>query len=145
MADIREQIFARMEEVLRSQVPDLTVKRMDTTFDEAEFPGLALLDGNEQNQDAQAFGLAPLRMLLQPVIAIFGITSGQPGPFLSAMRVKILKALLFDDQLAGLCAAGRGGRITYEGCTTESQLGEAIMADMILNFSLIYILKPQAL
>lgn len=144
MADQRELILARIEQILRG-ASGATVKRMDSNFDEADYPGVVLLDGNEQPASPDSHGVAPQRMILQPVIAFFGFAGDQAGPIMNAARVRIIKALLFDEGLVALCAAGSGGRMAYEGCTTESQLGEALLADMILNFSLTYIFKPQAL
>ena len=145
MTDRREEIFVRLEAVLKT-VSGATVKRMETTFDpESELPGIALLDGNEQVQESSHGGVADRRIDLQPVIALFIQTSDKAGTGLNALRVKVLKALLFDAQLAALCSSERNGRIDYLGCETDSQLAEAILADMIMNFQLTYVFKPAAL
>jgi hypothetical protein len=141
----------------------------DNVFrDRGDLPGVKLpagvvLDGSERSTSkiAQSRGSrntsphsnsllvrAPLIMELTPeiywVMDPFPLKrANEYGPLLSQWRVKIIKAILLDDQLASL--VGPNGDIEYNGSDTDMQSGRTMEGQMQFYFTFRYVLNPSDL
>lgn len=146
MTDIRESILSRLLAVAKTV--NSSVVRMDFGAEISEQPNLVLVDGEERIYDADPFAhssLAPAKMQMEPYFALLVQTSENAGPALNAIRAKLIKAVLNDEQLSELTTQQSGSRkigARFMGCETGVQLGEGLVAFMTLRFALIYHLKP---
>jgi hypothetical protein len=165
MPDMREQILSQML-ALMTQVGtgwaaqvngDLSVFRNRAEIPADKLPALVLLDGSENLKaglsKSLSLGLVPGQvppqiMVLTPQVFIIckprdTIENAGVGPELSAMRVKLLNAMLNDDVLGSLL--GSNGDIAYLGHQTDLQTGSTVLGQMQLNFQLSYVLDPNNL
>lgn len=143
MADAREEILSRMQAAL-SEAGGFSVKRMDVSFAAEDLPAVMLLDGGESTQVKAAFSTSPKPMTMHLVVALF-VQGETLGPALNILRAQVIKALLYDAELATLCDKGSRDKIDYQGCETGNELAETLHADMTLNFDLTYIFNPALL
>jgi hypothetical protein len=107
MPDRREQILARLLQILEAQKPNAkTVARNEVLMDDDAKPALLLLDGNEEADDSdprRRSNTAPRRVTMAP--EIFIAVSGTPeevGSTLNAWRARLLKAFQTDADLLAL-------------------------------------------
>jgi hypothetical protein len=137
--DRREQILARLVAIVKTVSGIENVYRNQGDISDSTRPASRIFDGGEtisdrmlqpHQQPSRAGGI----ITMQPVVTIE--LGGKPediGPDLNALRLKMIKAVLSDAQLAGI--AGNNGRINYTGCETNLAPGGI---DMLLNFAIAY-------
>jgi hypothetical protein len=121
-----------------------------------KLPALVLLDGSETIIARPGWGSstgitpstpAPQIYQLTPQVFIVckprdTIENVGVGEELSAMRMKLLTAMLNDDELDGLL--GSNGDIFYLGHQTDLQTGSTVLGTMQVNFQLNYVFDPRA-
>lgn len=146
MADVREQILARLHEVISGFI-GFNPHRNQDSFTETQLPVLVLLDADEianDNDPKSRPANAPRRVTMTPEIRI--MLQAQPeavGSELNAMRARLIKAVLTDSTLLALTAEGQGAR--YEGAASQLKAGRSMAGDMLCAFSFAYYLKPNDL
>jgi hypothetical protein len=120
MIDVREDILARLLEVVAT-IPNVrTVQRNDPDLDEVELPAVVVLDGDEETDEnsVQKSGPAHLPMLVRmsPKITL-AQQAEEVGSDLTTLRRELIKRVLYDPEL--IAKTGTNGAIRYLGCTTD--------------------------
>lgn len=145
--DRREAILARLTVVLAGIEGVTSFGRNRDDVSERQRPALRLLDADEAADEA-AFerkrpAHAPNIVALTPEIyAVVAGEADEVGPAMSALRASVIKAVLTDHELLGLCV---DGDIRYEGCATGFARGRTMNGEMLLQFTFNYLLDPARL
>ena len=118
MVDVREDILARLVEVVAT-VPNLrTVKRNNADLTDDMMPAAVVLDGDEDvvsGNDGSRPSNRPLVVEMTPEIQIVE-QSDAIGSDLTTFRRELMKLVLADATLIAL--TGNNGAISYDGCDT---------------------------
>lgn len=151
MLDKREAIllrlFAILETVTNGAEPIFVFRNRGEVPDE-KYPALVLLDGSEDIRiSATGKGgiLAPTVFTLQPQVFVmlkptYTVNNDGVGPALSDYRMKLLKAFTSDDNLFAML--GSNGEMQYTGHQTDMQTGSTMLGQMLMQFSISYVLNP---
>src|SRR5690349_14254137 len=110
-ADTREQILARLLVLFKQIVGPKHAFRNRLTIPDELLPALTVLDGDESVDDS-SYGRGrrangPLVMTMRP--EIYGFVAGKDdevGPALNQLRSDVLRLVLNDGVLLGLCKDG---------------------------------------
>jgi hypothetical protein len=146
-SDVREAILARLI-VLFKQISGVNkVFRNKLRIDDEHLPAIAVLDGDETPDDS-SYGKGrpangPVVMVMRP--EIYGFVTGDDdavGPELNSLRSAILKTVLNDATLLGLC---KDGDIRYEGFSSAMANGRSLEGEMGLALAFVYVLRPKTL
>lgn len=143
MADRREPILARILVVLNTAVG--LAERNNQTISETRRPIALLFDADEEAEELPSGRPAnsPLRVEMTPEIyVLMGAKTADIGTVINAMRASVIKAILTDADLASLVGVGKGGSISYDGCTTTLAQGRQRDANMAIGFTFRYSLVP---
>lgn len=142
--DNREQILTRLLAVAQS-VPDIrSATRNHVVESETRLPAIVLVDGDEETSP-ENFGrgrpiTAPVLTWMRPELHILIIANrAEVGPKLNLLRRRLIRAVLGDEGLRGLCA---NGAMRYEGCVTAFANGRALAGEMQVIFAFQYLLTP---
>lgn len=145
--DRREAILARLE-TIQAEIDGInkTFRNRGDEITDTDKPASSLYDADETaderlDNDTGKPARSPNKVAMMPEIYLS--LAGRPedvGPAINAMRVKLIKAVLFDDQLKTI--VGPNGSIRYQGCATGLARGRNMQADMRLVFTFIYPLIP---
>lgn len=150
MTDKREQILSALFTVLQGVEgieEDACVRNRDQ-LPATKRPAILLLDGDEEGQRAAdgrgRIAAAPNLVILKPEI-YFALEDRKPqnedvGQDSNAMRAKILKAVLSDMSLTGLCH-----NVFYAGAVTDLAKNREMQGQMGLAIEFTYYLKPAEL
>jgi hypothetical protein len=147
MADIREDILARLVAVVAT-VPNLrTVQRNNTDIpSDDQLPAAMILDGDEDvvsgNDRSSRLPGGSLVVEMTPEIQIIE-QSGSIGSDLTAFRTELIKLILFDTALNQ--QTGSNGKISYLGCVTSFGWLEKQYGALQLQFKFKYPLIPNEL
>ena len=155
--DRREEILVRLKEVLETCIDVGTFGGPPKIFrDRGEIPtemlpALVLLDGSESMKVSTAGrggARVPTVFQLEPEIFIVlrpreTIANDGVGEELSMMRMKVLKAIIYDEPLKALL--GGNGELVYGGHETDLRTGNAILGAMQLRLQLTYTFDPRDL
>jgi len=149
MVDVREDILARLLEVVAT-IPNIrSVYRNNVNVDETELPSAVVLDGDEETNDAQNRpSKMPMIAQMTPDIIIIH-QDPNVGSELDVFRRELIKRVLADTELNNLVAKSspRGdGAIRYLGC----QVGNCgwlrtLHGGFKANFMFKYALRPEQL
>ena len=144
--DVRERILARLVDIVDSVADFKEVYRnyVDLTAD--DLPAAAVLDGDEETDDAtdrtQRPANKPTLATMTPEIIIFKIAP-QVGPDISVLRRQLIKAVLYDTELnEQIVKTGGNGAIRYLGCQTDLGWERSMFGALKANFLFKYSLKP---
>lgn len=147
MADVREQILARLLLIINGISGVQTSARNVDDLSEAKLPALVLHDGAEEAADnVEAIGLAGNVVAMSVQISI--LLGDQPenvGTAANVFRAAVCKAVLGDSQLALLCRGIRLPGARYTGCALTTLDGRDIKAEMQVEFVVTYPFNPRAL
>jgi len=145
MADIREDILARLVEVMAT-VPNIhTVHRNNVDITDDQMPAALVLDGDEDvvaGNDGSRPSNRPLLVEMTPEIQIMEQSSAI-GSDLTTFRRELMKLVLDDPTLKA--KTGSNGKISYLGCTTVFGWQEKQYGALQMRFSFKYPLKPDDL
>lgn len=138
--DRREQILARLVEIMKT-VPGIdNVYRNQGDISDSARPASRVFDGGESLSDrmlAPQLSRAGGVMTMHPVVTLeLGGKPEEIGSALNAARLKAIKAVLTDAPLAAV--AGANGRVNYTGCETSLVPDGKGGIDMLLNFAIAY-------
>jgi len=141
VSDVRESILARLYEIAKTVDP--SARRMEVDVDPENLPYLVLIDGEEVflGEVGKREVQAPGDMHLTPHFAFLVVTSDNAGPTMSTLRRKLISAVCNDETLRNLTGVSHGRNkigAQYTGNDTNVQLGEGLVASMILHFSIVY-------
>jgi len=139
MIDTREDILARLVEVVAT-VPNLrTVHRNNVDWTDDQMPLAVVLDGDE---DVVTDKPQPMIVEMTPEIQIVEQSSAI-GSDLTTFRRELIKLVLFDTTLNARC--GSNGKISYAGCETSFGWQQKQYGALQIRFTFKYPLKPNEL
>jgi hypothetical protein len=145
MVDVREDILARLVEVVGT-VPNLrTVHRNNVDITDDQMPAALVLDGDEETiagNDGSRPSNRPLIVAMTPEIQIVE-QSDAIGSDLTTLRRELIKRVLFDTTLNE--QTGSNGAIRYLGCETAFGWQEKQYGALQMRFAFKYTLKPDDL
>jgi hypothetical protein len=151
VADTREEVLARLLEVVAT-IPYLrSAQRNNVDIIEEQLPAAIVFDGDEETDDAQDTGMRPpnrptlVRMMPEIVIAD---SSDDAGTDLTTLRRELIKRVLTDVELnEQIVKTGRhgNGAIRYLGCQTDCGWMRSLHGALRAQFMFKYILKPDEL
>jgi hypothetical protein len=146
LVDVREDILARLVEVVAT-VPNMrTVFRNNTDITDDQMPAALVLDGDEDvisgNDRSSRSPGGPVIVEMTPEIQIVE-QSDSIGSDLTAFRGQLIKLVLFDATL--LQQTGSNGKISYLGCVSSFGWMERQYGALQMRFSFKYPLKPDDL
>jgi len=154
MADKREQILVRLEDILALVEGIETVARNRGLMSNDKRPAIILLDGDEsvtvQSPRRSNYpGLTPTINRARPEIYVLlkeerptNITAGGKtvGTELNRLRIDITTRIATDAALLALM--GSNGGMRYLGCATDLKSGSSLSGEMRLDFSFDYVFDP---
>lgn len=156
MQDKREMILSRLLTLLgtvNGGPETLSVFRNRAEIPSEKLPALVLLDGKEVLKNPQAVhtrggARAPGIFELTPQVFIVlkprdTIENTGVGEELSGLRMRVLNAFTWDDELNALL--GANGELMHTGHISDLQTGSTVVGQMQLYFQLTYVLDPSDL
>lgn len=148
MIDVREDILARLLEVVAT-IPNIrTAQRNNVELDETHLPFVIVLDGDEESNDAQNRpSNSPTMVQMTPEI-IIAQQADEVGSDLTTLRRELIRRVLNDTELNNLIAKSspRGnGAIRYLGCQTDLGWMRWLHGTLRAQFSFKYTLRPDDL
>ena len=148
MVDVREDILARLLEVVGT-IPNIrSAYRNNTEIAENQLPAVIVFDGDEETNEAQNRpSNSPIMVQMTPEI-IIAEQSDEVGSNLTTLRRELIKLVLFDTELNNLIAKSspRGnGAIHYLGCQTDLGWMRSLHGALRAQFMFKYTLRPEQL
>ena len=146
MPDVRENILARLLEVVAS-IPNLRAAyRNNVDIPEDQLPAAIVLDGDEESDGASDVSMKkperPYNVQMTPEI-IIAQQADEVGSDLTTLRRELIKRVLNDTELnEQIVKTGRfgNGAIRYLGCQTDlgwmRSLHGALRAQFLFKYSL---------
>jgi hypothetical protein len=151
MIDVRENILARLLEVVAT-IPNIrTAQRNNVELDETHLPFVIVLDGDEETDDATDASMRPpnrptvVRMTPEIIVAQ---QADEVGSDLTTLRRELIKRVLNDTELnEQIVKTGRhgNGAIRYLGCQTDLGWMRWLQGTLRAQFSFKYTLRPDDL
>jgi hypothetical protein len=151
MIDVREDILARLLEVVAS-IPNIRfAQRNNVDIPEDQLPAALVFDGDEETDDATDRSMRPanrptvVRMTPEIIIAE---QANEVGSELTTLRRELIRRVLTDTDLnEQIVKTGRfgNGAIRYLGCQTDLGWGRAMQGALLAQFMFKYSLKPEDL
>jgi hypothetical protein len=147
VTDVREDILARLLEVVAS-IPNIrSAQRNDVDISEDRLPNVGVYDGDEESDGATDIGSSrppkrPYVVQLTPHVVIVE-QAAAAGTQLSVFRREAIKRVLTDSQLIAL--VGSNGNIRYLGNQTNFDWGRTLQGVMAVQFNFKYSLKIEEL
>ena len=148
MTDKREAILARLVAIASSIAGIKTATRNQDEVSERARPAIAIFDADEtadeRAEERGHSGRAPNIIEMSPeALILLGGAPESVGTALNEVRIKLIKAVLTDAQLATL--TGPNGRVRYVGCSTHLGHGRSMEGAMSVQFAFAYVLRPDQL
>ena len=151
MADVREDILARLLEVVAS-IPNLrSVQRNNVDIPEDQLPAAIVFDGDEETADATDASMKPPNrptlVTMTPEIVI-AQQADEVGSDITTLRRELIKRVLNDAELnEQIVKTGRhgNGAIRYLGCQTDVGWMRSLHGALRAQFAFKYTLKPDEL
>jgi hypothetical protein len=149
MSDVREDILARLLEVVAT-IPNLrSVHRNNVDLAENQLPAGIVFDADEETTGGASTrqSNSPIKVEMTPEIVI-AQQSGEAGSDLTTLRKELIKRVLLDTELNNLVAKGspRGeAAIHYVGCQTDVGWMRSLHGALRAQFTFAYWLKPNEL
>ena len=144
--DKREAILQRLVEIAAGIEGVATAVRNQDEISERSRPAIAIFDADESAAEhaGEHPGRAPNIVEMSPeLLILLGAKPEMVGTALNALRAKLIKAVLADQQLIAL--AGSNGYVRYAGCGTHLGHGRSMEGSMNMQFSFSYVLRPEQL
>jgi hypothetical protein len=146
VTDVREDILARLLEVVAS-IPNIrSAQRNNVDIPEDQLPAALIFDGDEETNDASDLSMRPSN---KPIVVHFmpeiviAEQANEVGSELSTMRRELIRRVLTDVELnEQIVKTGRfgNGAIRYLGCQTDvgwmRSLHGALRAQFLFKYSL---------
>jgi hypothetical protein len=151
MVDVREDILARLLEVVAT-IPNIrTAVRNNVDLTEDQLPAAIVFDGDEETDGAadlsarQSGRPYPVQMTPEIIIAQH---ADEVGSDLTTLRRELIKRVLTDTELnEQIVKTGRhgNGAIRYLGCQTDVGWMRSLHGALRAQFMFKYTLKPEDL
>jgi len=151
MADVREDILARLLEVVAS-IPNLrSAQRNNVDIPEDQLPAAIVFDGDEDTADEADASMRPPNrptlVTMTPEIVI-AQQADEVGSDITTLRRELIKRVLKDTELnEQIVKTGRhgNGTIRYLGCQTDVGWMRSLHGALRAQFAIKYVLKPDEL
>jgi hypothetical protein len=148
LADVREDILARLLVVVAT-IPNIrSAHRNNVDITEDQLPAALVLDGDEETNETQnRQSNSPIMVQMTPEIVI-AEQSNEIGSDLTTLRRELIKLVLLDTELNDLIAKSspRGnGAIRYLGCQTDLGWMRSLHGALRAQFLFKYTLRPDDL
>lgn len=151
MTDTREDILARLVEVVAT-IPNIkAVYRNNVDIPETDLPAAIVLDGDEESDGANDVSMKqphrPYNVQMTPEI-IIAQQADEVGSDITTLRRELLKRVLTDTELnEQIVKTGRhgNGAIRYLGCQTDLGWMRSLFGALRAQFLFKYALKPDEL
>ena len=151
MADVREDILARLLEVIAT-IPNIrSAHRNNVDITEDQLPAAIVLDGDEESDGASDVSMKqphrPYNVQMTPEI-IIAQQSDEVGSDITTLRRELIKRVLTDTELnEQIVKTGRhgNGAIRYLGCQTDLGWMRSLYGALRAQFLFKYTLKPDDL
>jgi hypothetical protein len=151
MVDVREDILARLLEVVAS-IPNLrSAYRNNVDIPEDQLPAAIVFDGDEDTADATDASMRPSNrptlVTMTPEIVI-AQQADEVGSDITTLRRELIKRVLYDTELnEQIVKTGRhgNGAIRYLGCQTDVGWMRSLHGALRAQFMFKYTLKPEDL
>lgn len=152
MTDRRELILVRLAAILETVPTIVVVVRNRGELPADQRPAIALLDADETARPGvpQSRGrLTAVPCLVDMVPEIYVVMDPREPPNeaigkdMNTLRVAIVKAIMFDAELAAIL--GGNGDIRFIGCQTDMASGRTMEGQMHIRMAFTYVLKPSEL
>ena len=151
MTDTREDILARLVEVVAT-IPNINaVYRNNVDIPETDLPAAIVLDGDEETTDATDLSMRPANrptMVQMTPEIIIAQQADEVGSDITTLRRELIKRVLTDMQLnEQIVKTGRNGNgaIRYLGCQTDLGWMRSLFGALRAQFMFKYALKPDDL
>lgn len=151
MADVREDILARLLEVVAT-IPNIrSAHRNNVDITEDQLPAVLVLDGDEESDGAGDVSMKqphrPYNVQMTPEI-IIAEQADEVGSDLTTLRRELIKRVLTDTELnEQIVKTGRhgNGAIRYLGCQTDLGWMRSLHGALRAQFLFKYTLRPDDL
>ena len=151
MSDVREDILARLLEVVAT-IPNLRAAyRNNVDIPEDQLPAAIVLDGDEESDGASDVSMKqshrPYNVQMTPEI-IIAQQAEEVGSDLTTLRRELIKRVLTDTELnEQIVKTGRhgNGAIRYLGCQTDLGWMRSLHGALRAQFMFKYTLRPDDL
>jgi hypothetical protein len=151
MADVREDILARLLELVGT-IPNIrSAHRNNVDITEDQLPAALVLDGDEESDGAGDVSMKqphrPYNVQMTPEI-IIAQQADEVGSDLSTLRRELIKRVLTDSELnEQIVKTGRhgNGAIRYLGCQTDLGWMRSLHGALRAQFLFKYTLRPDDL
>lgn len=151
MADVREDILARLLMVVAT-IPNIrSAHRNNVDITEDQLPAALVLDGDEDSDGASDVSMKqphrPYNVQMTPEI-IIAQQADEVGSDLTTLRRELIKRVLTDTELnEQIVKTGRhgNGAIRYLGCQTDLGWMRSLHGALRAQFLFKYTLKPEDL
>jgi hypothetical protein len=151
MADVREDILARLLEVVAT-IPNIrSAHRNNVDITEDQLPAVLVLDGDEESDGAGDVSMKqphrPYNVQMTPEI-IIAQQADEAGSDLTTLRRELIKRVLTDTELnTQIVKTGRygNGAIRYLGCQTDLGWMRSLHGALRAQFLFKYTLRPEDL
>jgi hypothetical protein len=151
MIDVREDILARLMEVVATIPGIRSVQRNNIDIPEDQLPAAIVLDGDEETNDS---GDASMRPPNRPTLVqmtpgiIIAQQDREVGSVINTFRRELIKRVLTDTELnEQIVKTGRhgNGAIRYLGCQTDIGWLRSVYGGLSAQFLFKYTLRPDDL
>jgi hypothetical protein len=151
MPDVRENILARLLEVVAT-IPNLRAAyRNNIDIPEDQLPAAIVLDGDEESDGASDVSMKqphrPYNVQMTPEI-IIAQQADEVGSDLTTLRRELIRRVLMDTELnEQIVKTGRhgNGAIRYLGCQTDLGWMRSLHGALRAQFMFKYTLRPDDL
>jgi hypothetical protein len=151
MTDVREDILARLLEVVAT-IPNIrSAHRNNVDITEDQLPAVLVLDGDEESDGAGDVSMKqphrPYNVQMTPEI-IIAQQADEVGSDLTTLRRELIKRVLTDTELnTQIVKTGRygNGAIRYLGCQTDLGWMRSLHGALRAQFLFKYTLRPEDL
>lgn len=140
--DRRELCLSHLLEILGDVEGVSTVLRNEKDISGPKRPGIILMDADDDTGDVPQGRPAsgPEMVSMVPEIRILvGGTSGEVGPALNAIRLKVIEVVKNDTQWPTILTTN--GSVRFLGSGSELARGRNMSGEMVLNFMFTYPLR----
>ena len=151
MVDVRENILARLLEVVATIPHMRSAHRNNVDITEDQLPAVIVFDGDEETTDGSDLSMRPAhrptKVQMTPEIVI-AQQSDEVGSDLTTLRRELIKRVLTDTELnEQIVKTGRfgNGAIRYLGCQTDLGWARSLHGALRAQFMFAYTLKPEDL
>jgi hypothetical protein len=150
--DVREDILARLLELVATLPNIRTAYRNNLRLSEEDLPAAIVFDGDEETDEATDKSMRPsnkpiVGVQLTPEIVVVD-QRNLIGSALTTLRKDLIKLVLYDVELnEQIVKTGRhgNGTIRYLGCQTDVGWMRSLHGALKANFMFRYSLKPDDL